>query len=78
MGGTVFRNPSVGTWISIFDGCLIRYDVKGSGEMDFVVGENDIEGFGMNVGSEALREFLALGSEAPARWVRSMPRSRVE
>ena len=63
----MFRNPSVTTWISIEDGCKIRYDVKGSGEMDFIVGENDIEGFGMNVCSEALREFVSLGAEALSR-----------
>lgn len=60
----MFRNPSVTTWISIEDGCQISYDVKGSGEMDFIVGENDIEGFGMNLRSEALRELLSLGAEA--------------
>lgn len=61
------RNPCVTTWISIDDGCQISFDVKGSGEMDFIIGENDIEGFGMNLRSEALREFVSLGAEALCR-----------
>jgi hypothetical protein len=63
----MFRNPSLATWISVLDGCAMRYDVKGSGEMDFIIGDDEIEGFGMNVQSEALRELVSLGTEALSR-----------
>ncbi|MBP2321445.1 hypothetical protein JOF56_001830 [Kibdelosporangium banguiense] len=58
------RNPSTNVWITVDDGCPLSYEVNGSGAMEFVCGSSAADGIGMTIQSEALRKFVALGTEA--------------
>lgn len=59
------RAVEVGTWVSIQDGCPIRYEVANSGAVEFRCGPGSTF-FDLEFESEALREFIRLADQALA------------
>lgn len=54
---------SFSSLVAMRDGCRIAYEVGGSGQAWFQVGSPD-DGLEFDIESEALREFVRLGTEA--------------
>jgi hypothetical protein len=60
----MFSTPAISTWITVGNGCPIRYQINGSDEMEFACGSGSTQSFGLTMHSEALRQFLIIGTEA--------------